>query len=501
MYCEQLKVGLMNINEIPLAPFKRGNQVALVKSFLSVSWKFRILRVNSIAGVKPLLSIYWIFPFLRMNFTALVSSFLSVYRRFSLLRMSSIAGVKPLLSIYWVFPFLRMNFTALVILFSSIYRRFSLLRKSSIAGVKPLLSIYWIFPFLRMNFTALVVLFSSIYRRFSLLRKSSVAGVKPLLSIYWVFPFLRMNFIALVSSFSSIPFRFPLLRGLGGLTLLLFFFTNSFSQQDTIHPKRLKMVVAAEAIGYGGSMAGVYGLWYKDVPYSSFHTFNDNAEWLQMDKIGHGVTSYYVGMAGYHALKWSGVNNKKSILLGGSLGLFFLTSVEIYDGYSSDWGFSWGDVAFNTLGAGFFIGQQFMWNEQRILLKYSYHQSNYVAQNPRLLGENFAQNVLKDYNGQTYWASINIASFLGDNNQFPKWLNLAVGYGADGMIGAFDNPTYSLAERERQYYLSLDIDLTRIKTKSKLANTVLGAFGFIKFPMPTVEFNQKSGFKFYPIYF
>ena len=178
-----------------------------------------------------------------------------------------------------------------------------------------------------------------------------------------------------------------------------------------------------------------------------------------------------------------------------------LTSVEIYDGFSSDWGFSWGDVVVNTLGAGIFMGQQFIWDEQRVLLKYSYHKSDYAAVNPNLLGENLLQNTIKDYNGQTYWASANIASFLGGNNQFPKWLNIAVGYGADGMIGAFENPSFYLAQRERQYYLSLDIDLTRIKTKSKLANTVLGAFGFIKFPMPTVEFNQKSGVKFYPIYF
>ncbi len=278
-------------------------------------------------------------------------------------------------------------------------------------------------------------------------------------------------------------------------------FTFAKGQQDSINSKRLKTVITAESIGYVGAMTGMYTLWYKDVPSSSFHTFNDNEEWLQMDKVGHGVTSYYVGMAGYHALKWSGVSKKKSVWLGGTLGLFFLTSVEVYDGFSSDWGFSWGDVGVNTLGAGFFIGQQLLWDEQRVLLKYSYHKSNYADVNPNLLGENLLQNTIKDYNGQTYWASANVSSFLGDGNKFPKWLNVAVGYGADGMIGAFDNPSYYLAKRERQYYLSLDIDLTRIKTKSKFANTVLGAFGFIKFPLPTIEFNQISGVKFYGVYF
>jgi len=283
--------------------------------------------------------------------------------------------------------------------------------------------------------------------------------------------------------------------------IFMFAFPVVNGQNDSINTKRLTTVVAAETVGYVGAMTGMYALWYKDVSSSSFHTFNDNAEWLQMDKVGHGVTSYYVGMAGYHALKWSGVNKNKSIWFGGTLGLFFLTSVELYDGFSSDWGFSWGDVGANTLGAGLFIGQQLIWDEQRFLLKYAYHKSDYADINPKLLGENSLQNAIKDYNGQTYWLSANISSFLGNNAAFPKWLNIAFGYGADGMIGAFDNPSYYLAKRERQYYLSLDIDLTRIKTKSKFANTLLGAFGFIKFPLPTIEFNEASGVKFYGLYF
>lgn len=274
-----------------------------------------------------------------------------------------------------------------------------------------------------------------------------------------------------------------------------------FAQQDTINTKRLKTVVVAESVGYTAAMTGLYTLWYKDVSSSSFHFFNDNDEWLQMDKIGHGVTAYYVGFAGYEALKWSGVNEKKSVWYGGTLGLFLLTSVEVFDGFSSEWGFSWGDVAVNTAGSGFFIAQQLAWQEQRILLKYSFHQSDYWEKRPNLLGENLAQNMLKDYNGQTYWMSANIASFLNEKSKFPKWLNVAVGYGADGMLGAFNNNSYPEIERQRQFYLSLDIDLTRIKTKSKFTNTVLGAFGFLKFPLPTIEFNSRSSTQFYWFYF
>lgn len=284
------------------------------------------------------------------------------------------------------------------------------------------------------------------------------------------------------------------------ITLLVASF-HLVAQQDSINTKRLKTVIATETIGYTATMTGLYALWYKKEPSSSFHFFNDNKEWLQMDKIGHGVTAYYVGFGGYEALKWSGVSEKKAIWYGGTLGLFFLTSVEVFDGYSSAWGFSWGDVVVNAAGTSFFIAQQLAWKEQRVLLKYSFHRSPYWEKRPDLLGENLVQNMLKDYNGQTYWMSANIASFLSDDSKFPKWLNLAIGYGADGMLGAFSNKLHPEIERQRQFYLSLDVDLTRIKTKSKFANTVLGAFGFLKFPLPTVEFNSGSKTNFYWIYF
>lgn len=276
---------------------------------------------------------------------------------------------------------------------------------------------------------------------------------------------------------------------------------NLKAQQDTINPKRLKTVVGTEALIYTASMTGLYSLWYKDIPSSSFRFFDDNNEWLQMDKMGHAMTSYYIGVGGYHSLKWAGVSDKKSIWYGGTLGWAYLTSVEVFDGFSSDWGFSWGDITANTLGSGMFIAQQLVWKEQRVVMKYSYYQSDYWELNPDLLGETLLQNSLKDYNGQTLWLSANVASFLGKETKFPKWLNFAVGYGADGMVGAVSNPNHPEIKRYRQYYMALDIDLTRIKTKSKFANTVLGAFGFIKFPLPTVEFNNGGNTNFYWLYF
>lgn len=291
------------------------------------------------------------------------------------------------------------------------------------------------------------------------------------------------------------------------LTLILIQTLNVSYAQDILNVKRLKTVVATEVIVYSGTMVGLSQLWYKDQSSSNFHFFNDNDEWLYMDKVGHTMTSYYVGKVGYSALRWSGVNEKKSIWYGGTLGLVFLSSVEVFDGFSNGYGFSIGDMAANAFGSGLFIGQQLGWKEQRILLKYSFYPTNYAAKRPNVLGENFLQQSLKDYNGQTYWLSVNVASFLNEESKFPKWLNVAVGYGTDGMLGGRDNKfvsnnqyfDYSDIKRQKQFYLSLDVDLTRIKTKNQLLAGFLNTFGFIKFPFPVLIYEESGAFKLLPI--
>ena len=78
----------------------------------------------------------------------------------------------------------------------------------------------------------------------------------------------------------------------------------------------------------------------------------------------------------------------------------------------------------------------------------------------------FIQRILKDYNGQTYWISLNLKSIFNiDIANFPAFLNLAVGYSGDGMITPY--PQEDRISKSLQYLLSLDIDLTRIKTNNK----------------------------------
>jgi len=290
-----------------------------------------------------------------------------------------------------------------------------------------------------------------------------------------------------------------------------------FISSSEFNNKRYVSVMGFQGVAYAGTLIWLSGEWYKNYPHSSFHFFNDDNEWLQMDKAGHMLTSYYLGRMGIDMMQWSGAGQKKNILLGGAMGFAFLGTVEILDGFSSEWGFSWGDFTANTIGAGLITGQKLL---QRsgcssnllngvggISLKFSFSQTDFPQYRPSLLGKNLSEQWLKDYNGQSYWMSFNISSFMKQETKFPHWLNVAFGYGAEGMTGAISNPVYldangnpAMFERYRQYYLSLDIDLTRIKTRSHFLKTIFETFSFIKIPAPALEFN-KYGVKFHSLYY
>jgi hypothetical protein len=90
-------------------------------------------------------------------------------------------------------------------------------------------------------------------------------------------------------------------------------------------------------------------------------------------------------------------------------------------------------------------------------------------------------------------------------------VNVALGYGAEGMFGArsnigkdeHGNINFSRLDipRHRQYYISPDIDFTKIKTRSRLVRLALVALNSFKFPAPSLEYDSKGRIKFHFLHF
>ena len=273
---------------------------------------------------------------------------------------------------------------------------------------------------------------------------------------------------------------------------------------DSLNKNRTKTVLISESVLLSGTLVGLNQLWYANYPRSNFHFINDNKEWSQMDKAGHLFSTYHIGRFGSETMQWSGTTKQHQLIYGAGLGFAFLTAVEVLDGFSSQWGASSGDVLANALGTTLYVSQELIWNEQRITPKFSFHTTKYPSLRPSIIGKSIPEQILKDYNGQTYWLSVNLYSF-SKSTQIPKWLNIAIGYGADGMISGNSNKNSLILSPKpeifRQFYLSLDIDLTKIETKSHFLKTFFSVFNTLKIPAPTFEYRTQGGFKFHSIYF
>ena len=276
--------------------------------------------------------------------------------------------------------------------------------------------------------------------------------------------------------------------------------TTFLKPSDTLNVTRRNAVMLTEGGLAAVTLIGLHQLWYADYPQSEFHFINDNSEWLQMDKMGHFFSTYYLTNYSSQAMKWAGVSRKNQLLYGAAVGMVFMTTVEVFDGHSSKWGASTGDLMANSLGTGLFLGQELLWKEQRIVPKFSFHSTAFASNNPELFGNSWNENLLKDYNGQSYWLSFNLHSFF-KSSPLPQWVNVAFGYGAEGMRSGNQNPLLENEPRYRQFYISLDVDLTKIKTNSALLKTVFSVFNTLKVPAPTLEFSRSGQVGWHFVYF
>lgn len=275
-----------------------------------------------------------------------------------------------------------------------------------------------------------------------------------------------------------------------------------------INQGRFIGVVVGTAAFYTVTLLLLRKQWYKKK--MPFHTFNDNREWLQMDKVGHAATAYCMSRGGYELMRWSGVDERASILTGGLLALLFQTTLEVYDGHAEGWGFSKGDMVANVAGTALFMGQQFGAGQQVVSLKYGFRKTIYPPFRPNLLGKTTGQQMLKDYNGQQYWLSVNLASVLPVGPDFPRWLNMDVGYSGSGMTGGHENPPMTDADgkpvefnRFRQFFISPDADLSRINQPDPLQplpwQRFVGTVQFFKIAAPSLEYNPVKGLRFHPL--
>ena len=252
------------------------------------------------------------------------------------------------------------------------------------------------------------------------------------------------------------------------------------------------------------AVTGLYFFWYRKTKLNAFHWFDDRKEWNQIDKAGHIYGGYFQTVWGYELLRWAGLSNKQSAVIGALLGISIQSSIEIMDGYSSKWGASYSDLGGNFIGAFIAASQYWMWEEQRIMLKFSYDGGDYPTgelgeRSSELFGDDALDRGLKDYNHMTLWASVNPSKFYP--GIYPDWLCYSVGYSTENLYGGFENKWTDKngnkhdrtdLPRLRVLNFSLDADLPKLNKGDKKELAIFKMLNIFKVPFPRLQHKWKA---------
>lgn len=256
------------------------------------------------------------------------------------------------------------------------------------------------------------------------------------------------------------------------------------------------------------SLVWLSSVWYNT--YTGFHFFDDLFEWEYMDKLGHFFSSFHIGLFFYKIFGDPGNLNlpfrKRWFCFSGFV---LLLPIEILDGFSLNYGASPADLLANGLGGLFCYYHVTYKVLTDTLPKFSFHATAFNIIRPELLGSNIFQQVIKDYNGQTYWLTVDVNKIL-NRKVLPSWLLITIGYGTDGLLGGHDNvwqskdgeaKDYSTVTRTRRFFISVDVNANNLRERNKLFNYLVAPFVLLKFPAPALEINFEQGIVFHPIYF
>ncbi len=277
-----------------------------------------------------------------------------------------------------------------------------------------------------------------------------------------------------------------------------------FAQKNPALPdsciKKRKTFFAFTGASYTAGMGALGCIWYGQQGFDRFTFFNDAPQWMGMDKAGHAMTAFYLAEHTHEALRTLCYSPRKARNMAAVLAWTAMLPIEILDGFSPAYGFSWADAGANLAGAMLFWVQ----NGRGPLLvrpKYSFQPSPYAALRPGVLGDGLAEQWLKDYNGQTYWLSFDWQA-LFKRRPLSVPLTWAIGYGAEEMVYARRDENLQAGFRPyRQLYFSVDIEWRQVPASKPWLRSVFRFLNMIKIPAPALSWDERQGWRFHWLYF
>ena len=247
---------------------------------------------------------------------------------------------------------------------------------------------------------------------------------------------------------------------------------------DTTHISGTRLAIISTATV--GTLIGVHfyqqNAWWQG-PRAPFRFENDWKYALNIDKFGHTYGAYIESKLFKHLTSWVGFNEHASTFYGSVFGLAFQLYVEVEDGYHKEYGFSPGDAFADILGATIPLLQEAVPGMNNFGLKFSYFPSRQFLDD---IHHGKSRTMLDDYQGQTFWVSMDPHFFMGDGLKrvVPAWLGVSFGAAVRDLNGA--------GSGTKAFYLALDYNLSKIETDSDFLRALFRTLDYLHLPAPGI---------------
>jgi hypothetical protein len=223
---------------------------------------------------------------------------------------------------------------------------------------------------------------------------------------------------------------------------------------------------------------------------SSFRVVDDWDESLSANYGGHFTGGYVLSSLSTDMLITAGFSPNTAMIFGSLMGFAYQWYVEVLDGYGKDYGWSPGEVTFQSAGAVYYFCSCYSPFLQNFTPKADYYPAPWFGDKKKAL----AKTPIDDYSAWTFWMSANMHNLLYGQREggWPSWLNLAAGYSARDL---------GYPARYRVLVFALDFNLAKIIPEGgPVWNWWRQAFGFLKIPGPALEFQINKETRFYLLY-
>ncbi len=274
---------------------------------------------------------------------------------------------------------------------------------------------------------------------------------------------------------------------------------------DSAYPQKVHL---GKTIGLGVLAASSYAAAYYAVFYNAwwdknggdFNFADDGVYAVNVDKMAHFYGGYYIAQGFYDGLRWAGLRRGPAYFWGGVLSSATQVAIDVKDGYSPEWGFSWQDVTAGTLGAFLPWLQSEVDLLRPMRLRFSYWVRDEAYWESYRAGGADGYWI-DDYRNHDYWLTYLVEDALPPKAQkwWPNPLALSLGVG----MARNQNPFDTLITPKRRYTFGLDWDWENtVQSDSWAMRRSLFYLGFLKLPAPSIVLWPKLEYHLsYPIVF